>query len=79
MGAAVDLVESAPAVIIETNKSTERLFPVVPDVEDPSFFKLMDELVEVNQKMIALQVCPAAKHRLWLPFVTSLLCNAKTG
>jgi hypothetical protein len=38
-------------VIIETNKSTERLFPAVPDVESPEFFMRMDRLVEYNSKV----------------------------
>eukprot|EP00955_Chlamydomonas_euryale_P113727 366230-Chlamydomonas_euryale.AAC.8 len=41
-------------VIIETNKSTERLFPEVPDVEHPEFFKMMDKLIELNSKLIAV-------------------------
>lgn len=39
-------------VIIETNKSTARVFPEVPDVESPEFFKKMDKLVEMNQKVV---------------------------
>jgi magnesium-protoporphyrin IX monomethyl ester (oxidative) cyclase len=35
-------------VIIETNKTTERIFPAVPDVEHPEFFNKMDELVKHN-------------------------------
>lgn len=38
-------------VIIETNKTTERIFPAVPDVEHPDFFKKMDRLVELNTKV----------------------------
>jgi magnesium-protoporphyrin IX monomethyl ester (oxidative) cyclase len=38
-------------VIIETNKTTERIFPAVPDVEHPDFFKKMDYLVELNGKV----------------------------
>jgi hypothetical protein len=41
-------------VIVETNKSTERLFPAVPDVESPEFFRRMDKLVELNQKLVDL-------------------------
>jgi magnesium-protoporphyrin IX monomethyl ester (oxidative) cyclase len=41
-------------VIIETNKSTERLFPAVPDVEHPDFFRRMDHLVELNEKLVAI-------------------------
>jgi len=38
-------------VIIETNKTTERIFPEVPDVEDPEFFKRLDRLVAINAKL----------------------------
>eukprot|EP00878_Enallax_costatus_P000195 GHUV01000253.1.p1 GENE.GHUV01000253.1~~GHUV01000253.1.p1 ORF type:complete len:405 (+),score=118.22 GHUV01000253.1:224-1438(+) len=41
-------------VIIETNKTTERIFPAVPDVEHPDFFKKMDKLIELNTKVIEL-------------------------
>ncbi len=41
-------------MIIETNKSTERLFPAVPDVEHPDFFRRMDYLVELNEKLVAI-------------------------
>jgi magnesium-protoporphyrin IX monomethyl ester (oxidative) cyclase len=41
-------------VIIETNKTTERIFPAVPDVEHPDFFKKMDRLVELNNKVIEI-------------------------
>ncbi|GIL47678.1 hypothetical protein Vafri_4440 [Volvox africanus] len=39
-------------VIIETNKSTERIFPAVPDVENPEFFKKMDLLVKYNSQVV---------------------------
>jgi magnesium-protoporphyrin IX monomethyl ester (oxidative) cyclase len=39
-------------VIIETNKTTERIFPAVPDVEHPDFFVRMDRLVQLNKKVI---------------------------
>jgi len=38
-------------VIIETNKSTERLFPMVPDVENPAFFERLDKMVALNAKI----------------------------
>ena len=41
-------------VIIETNKTTARVFPAVPDVEHPDFFKRMDKLVELNAKLVAV-------------------------
>nr|AAL14712.2 copper target homolog 1 protein [Chlamydomonas reinhardtii] len=39
-------------VIIETNKSTERIFPAVPDVENPEFFRRMDLLVKYNAQLV---------------------------
>jgi magnesium-protoporphyrin IX monomethyl ester (oxidative) cyclase len=39
-------------VIIETNKSTARIFPEVPDCENPVFFKRMDRLVELNTQVV---------------------------
>eukprot|EP00775_Hariotina_reticulata_P003879 gene3879-4134_t len=41
-------------VIIETNKTTERIFPAVPDVEHPDFFMRMDRLVQLQTKVIEL-------------------------
>jgi magnesium-protoporphyrin IX monomethyl ester (oxidative) cyclase len=48
-------------VIVETNKSTERLFPAVPDVESPEFFTRMDRLVELNAKLVAISKGPLPK------------------
>jgi magnesium-protoporphyrin IX monomethyl ester (oxidative) cyclase len=41
-------------VILETNKTTERIFPAVPDVESPEFFERMDRLVKLNKQVIEL-------------------------
>ena len=41
-------------VIIETNKTTERIFPEVPDTDDPSFWPRMDRLVELNTQLAAV-------------------------
>merc|ERR1712139_416660 len=38
-------------VIIETNKTTERIFPEVPDVNSTSFWKYMDHLVALNEEL----------------------------
>lgn len=38
-------------VIIETNKTTERIFPEVPDVEHPEFFVTMDRMVVANDEL----------------------------
>ena len=40
-------------VIIETNKTTERLFPEVPDTEDPAFWEHMEALVSLNRRLAA--------------------------
>jgi len=41
-------------VIVETNRTTARVFPAVPDVEHPDFFNKMDKLVELNTQLIGL-------------------------
>lgn len=41
-------------VIFETNRTTARIFPAVPDVENPEFKVKLDHLVELNQKLIAI-------------------------
>lgn len=44
----------AHTVIIETNRATERLFPVVPDVEDPWFFETLNKMVDLDVKLRAI-------------------------
>ncbi len=41
-------------VIIETNKTTARIFPEVPDCETPEFWDHMEKLIVLNQKLIAV-------------------------
>jgi len=41
-------------VIIETNKTTARIFPAVPNCEHPEFFVKMDKLIELNSKLSGL-------------------------
>lgn len=36
-------------VIIETNKTTERIFPEVPDVNNATFWKHMEHMVSLNE------------------------------
>jgi len=38
-------------VIIETNRTTARIFPAVCDVESPEFFERLDRCVEMNTKL----------------------------
>ena len=39
-------------VIIETNKTTERIFPEVPTVDSPVFWEHMNRLVDLNTAMV---------------------------
>ncbi len=41
-------------VIIETNKTTARIFPEVPDCETPEFWDHMEKLIVLNRKLIAI-------------------------
>jgi len=65
-------------VIIETNKSTERLFPMVPDVENPVFFKRMDKMVELNAKISEIgkmNVPDFVKTLMRLPYIERLIAE----
>jgi len=42
-------------VIIKTNQSSENLFPVVLDVENPKFFDLMDICCEANNNLVSIE------------------------
>lgn len=41
-------------VIVETNKTTARIFPAVLDVENPEFFERCDKMVELNKQLSAI-------------------------
>jgi magnesium-protoporphyrin IX monomethyl ester (oxidative) cyclase len=55
-------------VILETNETTKRIFPLVPDVEHPEFFKRMDKMVELNSKLCALPKDASPFEKLPLVF-----------
>jgi magnesium-protoporphyrin IX monomethyl ester (oxidative) cyclase len=42
-------------VIRKTNESSKVLFPIILDVEHPSFFPLLDECAEANDKLIQIE------------------------
>ena len=44
-------------VIIETNKTTARIFPEVPDCETPQFWEHMEKLIVLNK--CAFVFCPS--------------------
>eukprot|EP00197_Chlamydomonas_leiostraca_P014704 CAMPEP_0202867420 /NCGR_PEP_ID=MMETSP1391-20130828/9392_1 /ASSEMBLY_ACC=CAM_ASM_000867 /TAXON_ID=1034604 /ORGANISM="Chlamydomonas leiostraca, Strain SAG 11-49" /LENGTH=117 /DNA_ID=CAMNT_0049547467 /DNA_START=17 /DNA_END=370 /DNA_ORIENTATION=- len=65
-------------VIIETNKSTARIFPEVPDHENPEFFKKLDYLVELNTKVInigRMQVPGFVKAVLRAPLIERMVAE----
>ena len=62
-------------VIIETNKTTDRIFPEVPDVEHPQFFVRMDRMVAANEAICAISNSDAPdvmKTLRKLPHIRSL-------
>lgn len=65
-------------VIIETNKSTERIFPAVPDVESPEFFTRMDKLVKYNEQLVAIgksEQSDAVKNLMRLPILERMVAE----
>ncbi|CAN6716251.1 hypothetical protein FF1_009238 [Malus domestica] len=62
-------------VIIETNRTTARIFPAVLDVENPEFKRKLDRMVEINQKLIAVgesDDIPLVKNLKRIPMVAAL-------
>ncbi|XP_048429253.1 magnesium-protoporphyrin IX monomethyl ester [oxidative] cyclase, chloroplastic [Pyrus x bretschneideri] len=62
-------------VIIETNRTTARIFPAVLDVENPEFKRKLDRMVEINQKLIAVgesDDIPVVKNLKRIPMVAAL-------
>lgn len=63
-------------VIIETNKTTARIFPAVLDVENPVFQEKLENLVTLNKKLIAIgesKAPEALKSLQKVPLVTSFV------
>ncbi|KAF8396286.1 hypothetical protein HHK36_017901 [Tetracentron sinense] len=62
-------------VIIETNRTTARIFPAVLDVENPEFKRKLDRMVEINQKLIAVgenQDISLVKNLKRIPIIAAL-------
>ncbi|XP_054802145.1 magnesium-protoporphyrin IX monomethyl ester [oxidative] cyclase, chloroplastic [Prosopis cineraria] len=62
-------------VIIETNRTTARIFPAVLDVENPEFKRKLDRMVEINQKLIAVgesDDIPLVKNLKRIPLIAGL-------
>ncbi|GAX74025.1 hypothetical protein CEUSTIGMA_g1475.t1 [Chlamydomonas eustigma] len=65
-------------VIIETNKSTARIFPEVPDVENPAFFKQLDKMVVYNSKILeigAMDLPAPLKTLMQLPYIERMIAG----
>ncbi|XP_022978035.1 magnesium-protoporphyrin IX monomethyl ester [oxidative] cyclase, chloroplastic [Cucurbita maxima] len=63
-------------VIIETNRTTARIFPAVPDVENPEFKRKLDRMVEINEKLIAVgesNEIPLVKNLKRIPLAAALV------
>ncbi|CAL9112324.1 unnamed protein product [Musa acuminata var. zebrina] len=79
-GIGLDTKEFDIHVIIETNRTTARIFPAVLGVENPEFKRKLDRVVEINQKLIAIgesQVLLLVKNLKRIPArrtCQSLLC-----
>ncbi|XVF07036.1 hypothetical protein REPUB_Repub06bG0102800 [Reevesia pubescens] len=74
-GIGLDTKEFDMHVIIETNRTTARIFPAVLDVENPEFKRRLDRMVEINQKLIAAgesQDIPLVKNLKRLPLIAAL-------
>jgi magnesium-protoporphyrin IX monomethyl ester (oxidative) cyclase len=41
-------------LFMQTNRTTARIFPAVPDVENPEFKRKLDRMVEINEKLLAV-------------------------
>lgn len=61
---------------MQTNRTTARIFPAVPDVENPEFKRKLDRMVEINQKLLAVgetQDASFVKNLKRVPLVAALV------
>lgn len=59
----------------QTNRTTARIFPAVLDVENPEFKRKLDNMVEINKKLIAIgenEEQPFVKNLKRIPLVAAL-------
>ncbi|KAJ8570291.1 hypothetical protein K7X08_037263 [Anisodus acutangulus] len=74
-GIGLDTKEFDMHVIIETNRTTARIFPAVLDVENPEFKRKLDRMVEINTKLIAVSESddiPLVKNFKKIPLIAAL-------
>jgi magnesium-protoporphyrin IX monomethyl ester (oxidative) cyclase len=71
----IDAVKFDQYVIIKTNESSRKLFPVILDTEHPDFFNLLDECADLNTKLLSLD----SKNIFTLPqramYISSIITN----
>ncbi|VAH60372.1 unnamed protein product [Triticum turgidum subsp. durum] len=63
-------------VIYETNRTTARIFPAVPDVENPEFKRKLDRMVDINLKIISIgesNDMPLVKNLKRVPLIAQLV------
>ncbi|EYU20842.1 hypothetical protein ABFS82_11G017600 [Erythranthe guttata] len=63
-------------VIIETNRTTARIFPAVPDVEHPEFKRKLDRMVVINEQLLAIgetEDIPLVKNLKRVPLIAALV------
>lgn len=61
--------------MVQTNRTTARIFPAVLDVENPEFKNRLDKMVEINRKLIAAgetDDIPLVKNLKRIPLVAAL-------
>ncbi|CAN1256397.1 Magnesium-protoporphyrin IX monomethyl ester [oxidative] cyclase, chloroplastic [Linum perenne] len=75
-GIGLDTKEFDMHVIIETNRTTARIFPAVLDVENPEFKRKLDRMVVINQKLLAVgetDDIPLVKNLKRIPIIAALV------
>ncbi|KAJ8493147.1 hypothetical protein OPV22_014868 [Ensete ventricosum] len=75
-GIGLDTKEFDMHVIIETNRTTARIFPAVLDVENPEFKRKLDRMVEIIQKLTAVgesQEVAVVKNLKRIPLIAALV------
>lgn len=61
--------------ILQTNRTTARIFPAVLDVENPEFKRKLDRMVEINQQLITVgesDDIPFVKNLKKIPLIAGL-------
>lgn len=63
-------------VLLQTNRTTARIFPAVLDVENPEFKRKLDRMADINSKIIAIgetDDIPLVKNLKRIPHIAALV------